>query len=124
MERPVTLYLRTAELDDSQLQAFSYSVARSLRENGLNASQAHDPTTLSGKKGDPVTVGAIFLALVGTGGVISHVVDVLKAYAERKPELKFDFVRADGERLTVSATDLRPEEMIKTREMLSRYLKD
>ena len=53
---------RIADFDDSRIDAVTRDLARSLREEGVGAAMASQGDAGPGKKGDPVTIGAIVLA--------------------------------------------------------------
>lgn len=80
----IILKLECADYDDSRIDAVTRDLARSLREEGVGAAMASQWDAAPGKKGDPVTIGAIVLTLIQTGGVAVTLLQVLKAYLARK----------------------------------------
>jgi hypothetical protein len=117
----VFLRLNDTELSQSKLVAVSREIAERLtREPGIEVvlSDSRGP---KGRKGDPITIGAIVLSIVGSRGAIASLVGVLKAYIERKPTLTFEFQRGDA-KVTVRAENLESRQLDRTGKMLSRLI--
>jgi hypothetical protein len=81
-------------------------------EAGIAASPATEASE-AGAKGDFEIIGQILIKAVGAGGAIAALVGVLKAYAQRKPSLHFEFQRKSGDKLKIKADDLRADDMTK-----------
>jgi hypothetical protein len=77
-----------------------------------------------GKKGDPVTIGAIVLTLIQTGGVAVTLLQVLKAYLARKSTMRFELTRADGRKVSLDASWFNKAQMEQTQKVLTDLLKD
>jgi hypothetical protein len=110
---PITLSLSAVDLDDEALQDLTRQFCRDLGdEAGLAASPAAEPAEV-GAKGDIEIIGQILIKAVGAGGAIVALVNVLKAYVQRRPSLQFEFQRPGGEKLKIKADDLRGDDMSK-----------
>lgn len=110
---PLTLSLSSVDLDDEALQELVRQLCRDLRdEAGIDASPGSKPAE-TGAKGDLEIIGQIAIKAVGAGGAIVALIGVLKAYAQRKPSLQFEFQKKSGDKLKVKADDLRADDMTK-----------
>lgn len=110
---PFTLSLSSVDLDDEALQELVRQLCRDLRdEAGIDASPDSKPAE-TGAKGDIEIIGQIAIKAVGAGGAIVALIGVLKAYAQRKPSLQFEFQKKSGDKLKVKADDLRADDMTK-----------
>ncbi len=65
----------------------------------------------AGAKGEIEIIGQILIKAVGAGGAIVALVQVLKAWVERKPSLQFEFQKKGGDKLKIKADDLRAGDM-------------
>ena len=106
------LQLTCAEVSESSLQAITREVAKSLRNQNVGKTTLSEIPSHSGAKGDPITVGSIVLALVGSGGVAVSLIQVLKVYVERKRTLQFELVRPDGKKLSFTAENLADKDLM------------
>lgn len=100
----VTLTISSEELDDRRLNSMVRAMVRSLRNEGITAVPASLPDTIPGSKGDPITLGAIAMALIGSGGVAVRLLQVLRVYLERKSTLRFEITRGDGRKVSLDAS--------------------
>jgi hypothetical protein len=120
----IILKLECADYDDSRIDAVTRDLARSLREEGVGAAMASQGDAAHGKKGDPVTIGAIVLTLIQTGGVAVTLLQVLKAYLARKSTMRFELTRADGRKVSLDASWFNKAQMEETQKVLTDLLKD
>lgn len=120
----IILKLECADFDDSRIDAVTRDLARSLREEGVGAAMASQGDAGPGKKGDPVTIGAIVLTLIQTGGVAVTLLQVLKAYLARKSTMRFELTRADGRKVSLDASWFNKAQMEQTQKVLTDLLKD
>jgi hypothetical protein len=105
------LLLSDESSDASRLQRITRELTTTLdRQRDLEA-RLPENDSLPGSKGDPVTIGAIVLTLIGSGGVVKSLIDVLKAYIDRQPSLKIEISRPDGSKTSVSAENLSPKQL-------------
>ena len=120
---PILLSISATDLDDESLQELTRRLCQDLRdEASVEASFAEQPAG-SGTKGDLATIGQIVIAAVGAGGPFVALVNVLKAYAQRKPSLQFEFQSRDGNKVKITADDLRGDDMEKLLEAISPMIK-
>ena len=120
----IILKLECADYDDSRIDAVTRDLARGLREEGVGAAMASQGDAAPGKKGDPVTIGAIVLTLIQTGGVAVTLLQVLKAYLARKSTMRFELTRADGRKVSLDASWFNKAQMEETQKVLTDLLKD
>ena len=71
-----------------------------------------------------MTLGAVVLALVQTGGVVVRLLDVLKAYLARKATLRFELTRPDGRKLSLDVDCFGRTQWETTRTLLADLIKD
>jgi len=120
---PILLSIFAIDLDDESLQELTRRLSQDLRdEAGIEASFAEQPAA-AGTKGDLAIIGQILIAAVGVGGPIVALVNVLKAYVQRKPSLQFEFQSRDGNKVKITADDLRGDDMEKLLEAISPMIK-
>ncbi len=104
------LSLSAPDLNDESLQELTRQLCQDLRsEAGIESSLVEQPAG-SGMKGDLVTIGQIAL---GAGGPLVALIGVLKVYAQRKPSLQVEFQSKDGDRIKITADDLRGDHIDK-----------
>jgi len=119
----ILLSISATDLDDESLHELTRRLCQDLRdEASVEASFAEQPAG-SGTKGDLVTIGQIVIAAVGAGGPIVALVNVLRAYAQRKPSLRFEFQSRDGDKVKITADDLRGDDMEKLLEAINPMIK-
>jgi hypothetical protein len=108
---PITLAISAADIDDDDLQDLTRRLCRDLiDEAGVTAAPATQPAH-PGAKGDLPLYGQIIIAAISGGGVAVALVNVLKAYVQRKPSLHFELQRKNGDRMKITANDLRADDM-------------
>jgi hypothetical protein len=119
----VTLTIGCDELDDSRLDAMTRAMIISLQREGLVATTAARASdAVPGTKGDAVTIGAIALSLIGSGGVVVTLLQVLKTYLERKSTLHFEITHRDGRRISFDASCFGKAQLEQTRKTLTGLL--
>jgi len=110
---PILLSVSDADLDSDALQQLTNQLYQDLSdEAGIQTSFPEQPAT-PGARGDIVTIGQILIAAVGAGGPIVALVNVLKAYAQRKPSVQFELRTQDGDTVKITADDLHSDDMKK-----------
>ena len=121
-ETTIALSVRSTGVDESRMQALTRDLARALRDErvGKVARAEHDAT--HGKKGDPVTIGEIVLTLIGSGGAVMSLLQILRAFIERQKSLVFEISRND-KKLTLNATNLSQKELRSTSALLEDLMK-
>ena len=124
MSEEVSLHLVCADLDNSKLQDITRDLTKSLREQNVGTVRMAESRSEPGGKGDPVMIGNIILALIGSGGVAVTLIQVLKAYVERKASMSFEFSRPDGKKVVLNSENLGKGQMAETAKLVEQFLKD
>jgi len=120
---PILLSISATDLDDDSLQELTRRLCQDLRDEASVEASFAEQSAGSGTKGDLATIGQIVIAAVGAGGPIVALVNVLKAYVQRKPSLQFEFQSRDGNKVKITADDLRGDDMEKLLEAISPMIK-
>jgi hypothetical protein len=117
------LSISATDLDNEFLQELTRRLCQDLRdEASVEASLAEQPAGF-GTKGDLATIGQIVIAAVSASGPIVALVNVLKAYVQRKPSLQFEFQTRDGDKVKITADDLRGDGMEKVLQAINHIIK-
>jgi Effector Associated Constant Component 1 len=107
----VDLILAAEHLDEETIQTLTRELCTIInRETDLQASMDERETKI-GTRGDPVTVGTILLAAVGSGGAVVALINVLKSYVDRSPELVIDVKTKSGDRIKISSKNVDAAEV-------------
>ena len=108
---PITLSLSAADLDNDDLQDLTRRFCRDLTdESGVKAELATQQAE-PGAKGDLPLYGQIVIAAISGGGFAVALVNVLKAYVQRKPSLQFELTKKNGDKVKIKGDDLRAGDM-------------
>src|SRR5262245_66466387 len=100
---PILLSISATDLDDESLQELTPRLSQDLRDDaGIEVSFAEQPAA-TGTKGDLAIIGQILIAAVGAGAPIVALVNVLKAYVQRKPSRQSESQTDDGDKVTITA---------------------
>jgi hypothetical protein len=109
------------DVPSDMLQAFTDDVCTAInRETAFTARRETAPSVL-GSRGDPVTIGAIVLSVL-TGTTASGLLDVLKAYVQRRSSIIIEVTRPDGKKVSLTAENLGHGQIEQTREALNALL--
>lgn len=122
MPTEVSLRLRCDDFDSSRLQAATRDLAKTLGDQNVGTVRLAESPPQPGGKGDPVAIGNILLALIGSGGIAVTLVQVLKAYVERKASMIFELTRADGKKVVLNAENLGKGQLNETFKLLEQFL--
>jgi hypothetical protein len=90
---------------------FSSDVAR------LSGVVSHAPPPAApepGKKGDPVTMGAIIIAAISGGGALTALVGTIGSYLARDRRTEVEIQTADGRKVRISSQAFKREELEET----------
>ena len=98
------LNLGDESLDDEDLRALTVELQRSIKTDAHASVVTKAPEP--GSRGDPVTLGALALALISSGAVTS-LISVPAAFAARRSSLEFEVTAENGEVLKLTAENLR-----------------
>jgi hypothetical protein len=92
-------------------QEFSSDVAR------LSGVVSHAPPSASpepGKKGDPITLGAIIIAAVSGSGALTALVGTIGSYLARDRRTEVEIQTPDGRKVRISSQAFKPAELEET----------
>jgi hypothetical protein len=67
-----------------------------------------------GKRGDPITMGAIVIAAVAGGGALTALVNTIGSYLARDHRTEVEIQTADGRRVRISSQGFKPAELEET----------
>lgn len=110
---PILLSVSATDLDEESIQELTRQLCQDLRyEAGIESSLAKESAG-SGTKGELEMLGQVLIAAVGAGGSIVALVNVLKAYVERKPSLQIKVQKKSGDAVEIIANDLRGHDLTK-----------
>ena len=117
----ITMSLKAPELDDEDIQAIAVEMCRAI--NDETDVEANLPTEVGGPgvKGDPVTIGAIVLALITSGG-LAKLFDVFKTAVDKNPKLSINLERNDGGILAINAEDLKSKNIGNTIDLARDFI--
>lgn len=108
---PITLSLAAPDLDDDSLQELTRQLCRDLRDDaGIDAVLATQPAA-AGTRGDLPVWGQIVIAAIGSGGALVALVNVLKAWVQRKRSVQLKLQNKDGQTIELNAENQNPAEL-------------
>jgi hypothetical protein len=70
-------------------------------------SAPHEPS----KKGDPITLGAIAIAAISSGGALTALVATIGSYLSRDSRTEIEIQAADGRKVRISSQTFKREEL-------------
>ncbi|WPD21751.1 MAG: hypothetical protein SD837_16270 [Candidatus Electrothrix scaldis] len=107
------LSLHHDEMSEEGIQELVFSLTRSLNQETDVTASLPEQTGGFGTKGDAVTIGDIFIAALSSG-TVAALLQVLKSYVERKPTLRIEIERPDGNKVKIEAEHLAPNQIEQT----------
>ena len=90
---------------------FSSDVARL---SGVVSRTPPAAATEPGKKGDPITLGAIVIAAVAGGGALTALVNTIGSYLARDRRTEVEIQTPDGRKVRISSQAFKPVELEET----------
>ncbi len=108
-----TLSLHDSRMAAEDLQSLTARLLRSINQETELTARLPEERGGAGAKGDPITIGAIFLAALSSGTVVA-LFQVLKSYVERKTTLRFKIKTADGREMILVFEHFSPEQIAQT----------
>lgn len=125
MDSSLNLSLRL--MDDrsreERLQDLTYQLAADLRQqDGIKSAHPPSEGSKTGQRGDLIAIGTIIVQLAGSAAVAS-LVDVLRAYIDRKPTLEVELQKNDGASLKIRTEHLRPDHADELIRAVQEFLK-
>lgn len=122
---PITLSLSAADIDSEALQNLTRELCQDLSdETGSTAILATRAAELGTRAGDIPVYGQIILAALSGGGLAVGLVNVLKAYVQRKPSLHFELQTKNGVKIKIKGDDLRSADMARLTQAIKKALED
>ena len=109
------------ELPIEDLQNLTQDISTTLNDETDVTATLPEEAGGAGTKGDPVTLATIVLTALSSGTVVA-LFNVLKTYFERKPSLRIEFERKDGEKFKVRAEQLNKNQVDETIKMANNFL--
>ena len=109
----VTIRLVAGDDEQSlfQSQELSIDIAR------LPDVVSHAPSSAPsepGKRGDPITLGAIVIAAVSGSGALTALINTVGSYLSRDPRIEVEIQTADGRKVRISSQKFKREELEET----------
>ena len=115
----IDLALTADDLDEERLQGLTRELCTTInQETDVRASLGEEKSEV-GLKGDPVTIGSIVLAVLGTGGGAVALINVFKSYVDRSKELCIKMKKPNGDELEFSSKNIDGDEI---KSMLNEFL--
>ncbi|MCI5131103.1 MAG: hypothetical protein D3904_06160 [Candidatus Electrothrix sp. EH2] len=100
-------------MSEEDLQDLTFALTRTINQETDVTASLPEQTGGLGTKGDAVTIGDIFIAALSSGTIVA-LLQVLKSYVERKPTLRIEIERPDGNKVTIAAEHLEPGQIDQT----------
>ena len=121
---PITISLSAPDLNDDDLQNLTRQLCRDLNDEvGVTAAPGTQPAQ-PGAKGDLPVYGQIIIAAISSGGFVVALVNVLKAYVQRKPSLQFELQKKNGDKVKIKGDDLRAGDMNDLTKAIKKAIED
>lgn len=119
----VTLSLTSSELVEDQIQQLTREICTSINKevSGAEATLAEGPGS-TGTKGDQVSIGTVLVTLIGSGGLVVTLINVLRAYVDRSRRIKIKIKSEQGNEIEIDATNLSPTQIGETTKMINKLL--
>src|SRR4051812_44724679 len=93
-------------VDEAKIASLSRQLMQSIKDDGIGIARSPAESGERGSKGDPVTIGAIILSLIGDGGVAGKLIDVLRSIVDRRPTIEIELEGPAGKKMKLNATNL------------------
>ncbi|MCI5147666.1 MAG: hypothetical protein D3923_19540 [Candidatus Electrothrix sp. AR3] len=113
----VTLSLQHDEMAEEDIQEMAFALRQSIQQETDLGAELPKTTGGTGTRGDAITTGQIILTLLSSGTIVAFL-QVLQAYIERKPTLRFEIEKADGSKMKIEAEHLTPAQIDQTIQQL------
>jgi hypothetical protein len=120
----ITMSVASDNLDAGGLQDLTFDLCAALNNEGGMKATIGEREGLAGVKGDTIEIGKIILTLVGSGGVVIALVNVLKSYVERGRSIKIELRRENGKSVRLTADDLDNPQLEQARKLVREFFRD
>jgi hypothetical protein len=110
----LSLKVSSGSFSEEELHSVTRQLAQAIQsETGIAALiPEYQPTP--GVKGTSSILGEIALTLLSSGGAAVALIGVLKAYFDRASNFSINIKRPDGPEITISAQNMKPEQIENT----------
>jgi hypothetical protein len=118
----ISLSVVSEELNETELQSLTRQLCVDLNDeiDNIDARLPVEPS-VSGHRGDPVTVGTIIVTLISSGAVVA-LINVLKSYIDRPKKLKISITDGEGKQLMFESDRLSANEFHEATRMLEKIV--
>jgi len=108
----ITLNLSSSELDNKEeLQTLTRELCNTINNETDIQAEIPSGAVQQGHKGDPITLGAIALSFLGSGGAAVALFEIFKAYFSRNSSFTIKAKKADGTELEFTAQNMKLEQI-------------
>lgn len=129
LKSSAVITLNSEQLDDVRLHALTLDLCNAINDadaggdvSSISARSQPASSQEGSKGGDLVTIGTLLLTLLGSGGVVVTLIDVLKTYVMRDRHLKIKITANDGASIELDASNLAENELHGTTEVVQKVL--
>jgi len=112
--------LTMAGTPDERLQAITRQFCRDLSTELSYDCRLPEQVAQPGQRGDPITIGAVIVALAKSGTILGFL-RLVQTYISRVPSLEMTVVRTDGSRFSLKASNLTEKQLQTTEQALTRF---
>lgn len=105
------------------MHVLTREIIQTINSETVISSQILEHPSITGAKGEPITMGVLILSFLSSGGVAVALIGVLKSYFDRVSNLTIEVKRSDGSQVSLSAQNMKPEQIEDTVARLSSVLK-
>ena len=107
----IRLKIQGEDFHDEALQNLTEEICLKInRETDFQAS-LKESENKSGTKGEPIAIGEIILAVLGTGGAAVALINVFKSFVERSSELSVKLKKQNGGELEINSKNINSNEI-------------
>lgn len=109
----INLILTAKDFDDVLSQDLTRDLCTAINNEEqikINASIGEQKSK-EGEKGDPATIGAIVLAVLGTGGGAVALINVFKAFVDRNKEISIKLKKQSGDEIEINTKNIDSDEV-------------
>jgi hypothetical protein len=120
-----TLSITSSDIDAEDLNELTLDLCRTINsETEITAEPAQSPQERRGVKGDMLAIGTIVLGgLLGSGGVVVTLINVLKSHLERGRPMEIELERPDGAKLKIKGDDVKEDQLDRTMKLAQDFFK-
>lgn len=117
----LSLQVSSNSLSEEELHEITRQLAQTISSETDISAQIPEQQPAPGAKGDPITVGMLALTFLSSGAAVA-LIEVLKTYFGRVSTLAIEVKHPDGSQVSISAQNMKPEQMQETVTRLSSLL--